>query len=213
MTFVNKGSIAALALAILVVTPTAASSAPATDAAAGNDAPGTLVSYNDGVVAIMKAAAPMPARIARFETLVRTHYDMPAITALVVGPKWAATGAADRDAAIAALTRHSAVSLARNFARYGGEKFITDPGAVARGTSSVVKVTINSSGGSNVLQYRLRKAGSGEAGNGWRIIDVVAGGVSQLALQRAELAGTIASQGVAGMAKILAAKDAAAAKG
>jgi phospholipid transport system substrate-binding protein len=201
MNFANNRSIATLALALFAVAPTALH-------AATGDAAGTLASYNNGVVAIMKAAVPLPARVERFETLVRVHYDMPAIAALVVGPKWSTTSAADRDAAIAALTRHSAVSLARNFTSFGGEKFVTDPKAVARGTSSIVKVTINSAGGSNVLQYRLRQIGSD-----WRIIDVVADGISQLALQRAELAGTIASQGVAGMAKILAAKDAAAAKG
>jgi phospholipid transport system substrate-binding protein len=189
-------SVAALALAAFAIAPVAA-------IAAVNDPAGTLSSYNDGVVAVMKAGLGTPARVARFETLVKTHYDMPAIAALVVGPKWAAASPADRTAAITALTRHSAVSLARNFTGFGGEKFITDPNVAARGTSSIVKVTIASKDGTNVLQYRLR-----QNGGDWRIIDVVADGVSQLALQRAELATTIASEGVAGMAKKLAARDA-----
>lgn len=161
-----------------------------------------LTAYNEAVVTIMKARLDLPKRVARFETLVKSHYDMPGIAALVVGPKWAATPADDRATAVAALTRHSAVALAKNFVSFDGERFVTDPKMVARGTSSLVKVTIASKGGSDVLQYRLRQSG-GE----WRIIDVVAEGVSQTTLQRAEFAATIARDGVAGMARALAVRD------
>ena len=159
-----------------------------------------LTSYNDGVVAIMKARLPLAARVTRFETLVKAYYDMPGLTALVVGPKWASASPEDKAAAIAALTRHSAVSLAKNFADYDGERFTTDPNALPRGNSSIVKVTIAGKGDSAVLQYRLRQAG-GE----WRIFDVIADGIT--ALQRAELASTIAADGIAGLTKKLAEKD------
>jgi phospholipid transport system substrate-binding protein len=94
------------------------------------------------------------------------------------------------------------VSLAKNFTSFGGEKFVTDPKVAARGAASIVKVTIQSAGRSDILQYRMR-----ETGGDWRIVDVISEGVSNLALQRAELSGTIASDGIAGMAKKLAAKD------
>jgi phospholipid transport system substrate-binding protein len=176
---------------------------PALAAAAEPAAPAARIAdYNDGVVAIMKAALPLPARVTRFEALVRSHYDMAGIAALVAGPKWATAAAEDKRTAIAALARHSAVSLAKNFTRFDGERFTTDPAVQARGTSSVVRVTIAGKGDRALLQYRLRQAG-GE----WRILDVVAEGISQLAVQRAELAGTIASEGLAGMARKLAEKD------
>lgn len=176
--------------------------APVAALAAAADPAARIRSYNDGVVAIMKAGLPAEARAQRFETLVRDHYDMAGIAALVVGPKWQAASAADKQAAVTALTRHSAVQLAKNFTSFDGERFLTDSEIATRGTSSIVKVTIQSKSGSNLLQYRLRQAGSD-----WRIIDVVSDGVSNLALQRAELAGTIASDGIAGMARKLAAKD------
>ena len=161
-----------------------------------------LASYNDSVLAIMKAGLPLPARVTRFESLVKAHYDMPGIAALVVGPKWAAASPGDRAAAIAALTRHSAVSLAKNFASYDGERFTTDPNVLPRGNSSIVRVTIAGKTESAVLQYRLRQSG-GE----WRIFDVIADGISQTALQRAELASTINAEGIAGMTRKLAEKD------
>ncbi len=188
--------IATLSLAALLAgVPALAAEAPAAPVS-------RIAAYNDGVVAIMKAGLPLAARAARFETLVRSHYDMAGIAALVAGPKWAAAAPQDKRTAIAALTRHSAVSLARNFTRFDGERFITDPQAAARGTSSVVRVTIAGKADRAVLQYRLRQSG-GE----WKILDVVAEGVSQLAVQRAELAGTIDSEGLAGMARKLAEKD------
>jgi phospholipid transport system substrate-binding protein len=162
-----------------------------------------LQTYDDQVIAIMKAKLPLGARVARFEGLVSAYYDMPTIASLVVGPSWASAAVADRQAAIAALTRHSAISLARNFASYGGERFTIDPNVAARGASKVVRLTIASGNSSNVLLYQMR-----ESGGAWRIVDVVAGGVSQLAVQRADLAATVASGGAAGLAQKLAQADA-----
>jgi phospholipid transport system substrate-binding protein len=162
-----------------------------------------LQAYDDQVIAIMKAKLPLAARVTRFEGLVSSYYDMPTIASLVVGPAWASTSAADRNAAIAALTRHSAISLARNFASYGGERFTIDPNVTTRGASRVVKLTIAAGSSSNVLLYQMR-----ESGGAWRILDVVAEGVSQLAVQRADLASIVSSGGAAALAKRLAQVDA-----
>ena len=62
----------------------------------------------------------------------------------------------------------------------------------------IVKTTIESKG-RDVLYYRFR---------GGRIIDVISGGVSQLAVQRSDLAGTAAGGGVAAIVKRLDQVDA-----
>ncbi len=160
-----------------------------------------IIAYNDGIISIMKARLGLEARKDRFETLVREHYDMPVIAQLVVGPKWSGSGAADKTAAIAALTRHSAVSLARNFVTYGGEKFTVDPRTIDRGPSRIVRVKI----GSDTLLYVMRKGAAG-----WKIVDVVAQGVSQLAVQRSDVAAAVAAEGAGGLAKRLAKLDATA---
>jgi phospholipid transport system substrate-binding protein len=162
-----------------------------------------LQAYDDQVITIMKAKLPLAARVTRFESLVASYYDMPTIASLVVGPAWASTSAADKNAAIGALTRHSAISLARNFASYGGERFTIDPNVTTRGASRIVKLTIASGNSSNVLLYQMRD-GSGA----WRILDVVAEGVSQLAVQRADLASIVANGGAAALARRLAQVDA-----
>lgn len=171
-------------------------------AAATGDPADRLARYDDGVVAIMKAGLPTAARVERFAGLVRTYYDIPAVAALVVGPGWSTTSPADKAAAIAALTRHSAVTLARNFKSWDGERFTIDPTVAARGASRVVKLVIASGSSRNTLLHVMQQ-GAG----GWRIVDVVSDGVSQLAVQRADLAGAVAGGGAAGLAKRLAEAD------
>jgi phospholipid transport system substrate-binding protein len=180
---------------------------PAAAHAEANDPAARMAAYNNSVLEIMKQRLGLSARVDRFEELVRSYYDMPAIAALVVGPKWAASSADERQAATAALTHHSALSLARNFAKFGGERFIVDPNVASRDTSRIVRVTITSPGSRDTLLYRFR-----QHGGDWKIIDVISGGVSQLAVQRADLAGTVAAGGVAGLTRRLGQMDEATAR-
>ncbi len=159
--------------------------------------------YDGAIVAIMKAKLPMAARVERFTAVVSQYYDMPAIAALVIGPGWSSAAAADRAALIQALTRHSAISLAKNFKSFGGETFTVDPAVQTRGDATLVKVTISSGSSRDLLYFRLHQA-KGD----WAIVDVISGGVSQLAVQRADLAATAASGGAAAVAKRLAQIDA-----
>jgi phospholipid transport system substrate-binding protein len=191
MTTVTYKTRIALALALMAV--------PAVTQAEPGDSAARMGAYNDAVIAVMKAKLPLPARAERFETIVKAYYDMPGIAALVVGPAWANASAADKSAAIAALTRHSAVSLARNFTSYSGEKFLVDPKVIERGPDRVVKVTI----AGTPLFYRMRQS----AGQ-WKIVDVISSGVSNLSLQRADLASTIQAGGLPAMVKRLGQIDA-----
>lgn len=194
MTTVTSNTRIACLLAFAVPAAT-----PAAVQAQASDPVVRIGAYNDAIIAVMKAKLGLSARAARFDPLVRANYDMPGIAALVVGPAWATTSVEDRAAAIAALTHHSAMSLARNFTSYDGTKFVVDPKPIDRAGSKVVKVMI----GSDVLYYRMRSTAGG-----YRIIDVISSGVSQLTLQRADLAGTVASGGAKALVRKLAQIDA-----
>jgi phospholipid transport system substrate-binding protein len=171
----------------------------AVQAQAGDPAVARIGAYDDAVIAVMKAKLGTAARADKFEPIVKAYYDMPTIAGLVAGPAWAKASAADKASAIEALTRHSAVSLARNFKSYDGTAFTVDPKVIARGPDKVVKVTI----GGDTLYYRMR-----QSGGSYRIVDVISGGVSNLALQRADLATTIQSGGMPALVKKLAQLDA-----
>ena len=172
--------------------------APAAVRAQASGAVARIQAYNGALNAVMKAGGSTAKRADGFEPVVRDYYDMPAVAGLVVGPPWAKMSAAERASIVRALTRHSAVSLARNFTSTG-ETFTTSPVAVARGSFQLVSVKV----GTDTLVYRLR-----ESGGGWKIIDAQAQSVSQLAIQRADLAGTVASGGAAGLVKRLKQLDA-----
>jgi phospholipid transport system substrate-binding protein len=101
------------------------------------------------------------------------------------------------------LTKHSAASLASNFDRYGGEKFTVNPDVKQRAVDRLVASNIAPpSGSATTLIYRMR-----ESGGQWRIIDVIAEGVSQLAMQRSDFAQTVASGGLQALVRKLAAID------
>jgi phospholipid transport system substrate-binding protein len=176
-----------------------AAAIPVVAHAGAGDPAARVGAYDDAVIAIMKAKLGTAARADRFEPVVKSYYDMPTIGGLIAGPAWAKASAADKASAIVALTRHSAVSLARSFKDYDGTPFRIDPKVIVRGADSVVKVTI----GGDTLFYRMR-----QAGGGYKIVDVISGGVSNLALQRADLATTIQSGGLPAMVKKLGQLDA-----
>ncbi len=187
-----KPLFAAAALALAV--PAVAAPGPAVPIAA----------FDDALLAAMKTgkSVPLPARVAKLLPVVRATHDLDAMAAAVVGPPWAATPAADRAALIEAFARHSAVAYAENFNGWDGERFIIDPKITPRGSGQVVTVTIAGKGAATPLLFRMRDGGSG-----WRIVDIYAEGVSQVAVQRAEFAAIIKSGGVAALAKQLNARD------
>ena len=171
-----------------------------------NPAAGRIEAYNQAVIGVMKDGPKLglKGRAARFQPIVSEYYAMPTIAQIAAGAGWASASQADRQALITAMTKHSAASLASNFDRYAGEKFTVDPDVKQRGVDRLVSSTITpTSGNPTTLIYRMRDVG-GQA----RIIDVIAEGVSQLAMQRADFAQTVASGGLPALVRKLASIDA-----
>jgi phospholipid transport system substrate-binding protein len=181
--------------ALLAAIPTIAAAQPSDPAASRIDA------YNQAAIAVMKDGPKlgMKGRTARFQTIVGDFYAAGMMAQIVVGAKWASLSQADRSAATAAMAKHSAVSLASNFDSFNGEKFTVVPQSKERGVDRLVSSSIAPKSGSpTVLIYRMR-----QSGGQWKIIDVMSSGVSQLSLQRSELAQSIATGGIAGLVKKL----------
>jgi phospholipid transport system substrate-binding protein len=170
-------------------------------AQASDPAASRIEAYNQAAMGVMKDGPKlgMKGRTARFETIVGDYYAAPMMAQIVVGAKWAGLSQADRNAATAAMAKHSAVSLASNFDSFNGEKFSVVPQSKERGVDRLVSSSIApKSGAPTQLIYRMR-----QSGGRWKIIDVMSSGVSQLSMQRSELAQSIATGGVAGLVKKL----------
>jgi phospholipid transport system substrate-binding protein len=182
-------------IALMAAIPTIAAAQPSDPAAARINA------YDQAVIAVMKDGPKLgvKGRTARFQTIVADYYAPQMMAQIVVGAKWAGLSQADRSAAAAALAKHSAVSLASNFDSFSGEKFTVVPQSKERGVDRLVSSSIApKSGNPTALIYRMR-----QSGGQWKIIDVISSGVSQLSMQRSDLAQSIATGGVAGLVKKL----------
>lgn len=181
--------------AMLAAMPTIAAAQPSDPAA------GRIDAYHQAVIAVMKDGPKlgMKGRTARFQPIVADFYSAAMMAQIVVGAKWAGLSQADRAAATAAMAKHTAVSLASNFESFDGEKFTVVPQSKERGVDRLVSASIGPRTGSPTqLIYRMR-----QSGGQWKIIDVMSSGVSQLTMQRSDLAQSIASNGVAGMVRKL----------
>ncbi len=187
-------------VALLLASATGAAAAPAP-----SDPAAVVGAFNASLLATMKdgKGLGLQGRTAKLLPLVKATHDMPAMTRLVAGPAWATTATADRTALTDAFTRHSVVAYAANFASFNGQRFTVQPKVDMRGEDALVHAAIVAKDGTTPLNYRLHKTADG----GWRIVDVYADGISQIAVQRAEFAATIKSGGAAALAAKLNAAD------
>jgi phospholipid transport system substrate-binding protein len=180
-------SIAALAFAPL---PAAAQ--------ASDPAVAQVQGFYDALTASMKSGGTAKSRYEKLKAPSEKAFDLPAMTAIAIGPGFASMSAADQKALIDAFSRMTIVSYAKNFDSYSGEKFIVEPASVTRGSERFVKSSLKPTKGDSIaFNYRMHQAGSD-----WKITDVyLAGNISQMAQKRSDFAALLASGGPQGLAK------------
>lgn len=127
--------------------------------------------------------ATIEQRYAALEPLIDATHDLPYIAEFALRRQWSALSDADRERFIAAFRRLSVTTYAARFANVGPDTFGPTSVAGNSGAERVeVSTSIRRSGAADVpMQYLLQKESSG-----WRIINIIADGVSDLALKRAE---------------------------
>lgn len=192
-----KRIIKSLCMALLI--GAAGTSIPA-QAQGGDPAAASVQNFYDTLTASMKAGGNAKSRYEKLRPAVEQDFDLPAMTALSVGPTWSSISAADQKTLIDAFERMTIANYARNFDSYSGEKFTVDPAVQQRGADKFVKSTLKpGSGDAIAFNYRVHQAGSN-----WKIVDVyLAGNISQLAQKRADFASTLSASGPQGLAKKL----------
>lgn len=148
----------------------------------------------------------------RIYQLVQKHFlpatDFALTTQYAVGDAWASATPAQREA----LVREFQTLLARTFAlqltqiHEQDTRFTYAPAArLAAGASdAVVKTSVRTEGELMPIDYRLRKTGAG-----WKIYDINMMGAWMIQVYRRQFAARLASSGVDGLIKYLAAHNAA----
>jgi phospholipid transport system substrate-binding protein len=137
---------------------------------------------HSGLIAASSESATLQARYQRLQPVIAATHDLAYIAELTIRRQWRTLDQADRDRFVAAFERLSVMTYASRFTGVDESSFtIVDVQDAGAGRMQV-SATISPRNGADVpLDYTLE-----DRGQGWRIVNIFADGVSDLALKRAE---------------------------
>jgi len=136
------------------------------------------------LIAVMKDGKQLgyAGRYDKLNEPVSNSHDLTKIARIVVGKEWEKLTEAQQQQLVEVFVRLSVASYAHNFKDYSGEKFVFDSEEeTTRGGVVVHSHLIVPDDKPVKFDYMLK-----EKGNSWRIINIIANGVSDLALKRSE---------------------------
>jgi phospholipid transport system substrate-binding protein len=161
-------------------------------AAAGDPAAVQVQALTDSLLKSMRAgpALSMSERFRDLQPAIERAFALPLVTRLSVGPDWIKFSPAQQQALVAAFTRYTVANYAHNFRDFDGQKFVIDE-VLSRGADKIVRTQIIPPHDTPAtLLYRMR-----EVDGTWRVVDVIANGVSSLVLHRSDFEAAIAAGG------------------
>jgi phospholipid transport system substrate-binding protein len=121
-------------------------------------------------------------RYDQLDPVIRASFDMSLISRIALSKYWGTLNEEQQSKFVETFSRLSIATYAANFSSYSGERFkVTSEKEVSSGRILVQTQLIKSDGGKVTLDYLLNRANSE-----WRIINVIAEGVSDLAMKRAD---------------------------
>lgn len=157
----------------------------------------TIATLQQGLIAAASQPnATIEQRFDALEPIVVATHNLPYIAEFALRRQWASLGEADRARFVAAFERLSVMTYAARFKSVGADTFrpIAAAPADAGGRVQVSTAVARTDQPDVSLEYVLQQDGTS-----WRIINIVADGVSDLALKRAEYQRLFASSGLDGL--------------
>lgn len=140
--------------------------------------------FQSELIAVMKNGKQLGFK-GRYEKLsgpVTNSHDLPKIARIVVGKEWEKLTADQQKKLVDVFSRLSIASYAHNFKEFGGESFTIDSEEETARGGVVVYAHLSIPNDKDVkFEYHLK-----DNDKNWRIINIVANGVSDLALKRSE---------------------------
>ncbi|MGE3774931.1 MAG: ABC transporter substrate-binding protein [Gammaproteobacteria bacterium] len=164
------------------------------NAALAADGPTAVVEKLHGtLLTMMKDAAKLgyDGRVKTVAPVLDSTFDFQTIGRVVTGRHWKALAADKRDSFVATFARLSAATYAENFDGHAGETFKTLSEEIKKGAALVKTQIVKADGKTVSLNYVLN-----QRDGAWRIVNVIAEGVSDLALKRSEYGAVIAKEGI-----------------
>ncbi len=167
--------------------------------------------FQNSLLTVMKAGQRLGFK-GRYEHLMpaveRTH-DLSFIAQLTLGPYWGKLSPSSRAAFVHAFRDLTVATYAAEFRRYSGQTFKRTAAQVVAQGDVLVETELAAHGRKEAtIDYLLARAGGR-----WEIVNIVANGVSDLALKRAQYTAVIRKEGFPALLKLVQAKVNALSKG
>jgi phospholipid transport system substrate-binding protein len=173
--------------------------APTLAADVATDSPAATIStLQTGLVEVASksSSTTVDERYRALEPLIVATHNLPYIAEFALRRQWPSLSEPDRQRFIAAFQRLSVMTYAARFGNVAGDAFraleVGEPDA--NGRVQVITGIARASQPDVSFEYLLQKDETG-----WRIINVVADGVSDLALKRAEYQRVFSAGGLEGL--------------
>jgi phospholipid transport system substrate-binding protein len=161
--------------------------------ATGATAKQVVEKFQNELIAVMKEGKQL-GYAGRYDKLfepVSNSHDLTKIARIVVGKESEKLSEEQQQKLIEAFSRFSVASYAHNFKDYSGESFVFDSEEeTARGGVVIHSHMVIPDDKPVKFDYMLK-----EKGNSWRIINIIANGVSDLALKRSEYTAILQREG------------------
>ena len=151
------------------------------------------------LLAVMKDGVKIgyQGRFDHLAPVIKSSFDMPFISRTALGKYWETLNNEQRSRFVEAFTRMSIATYAANFDSYSGERFKTVGEKEVSGGRILIQSQLTKSDGGRVqLDYLLHRTGSQ-----WRIVNIIAEGVSDLALKRADYSAFLKNNGFEALLK------------
>jgi phospholipid transport system substrate-binding protein len=186
-----------LLCAIVGASAVVACRARAEEAVATDSPAATIASLQKSLLAARdKPNATVQDRYRALEPVIVKTHNLPYIAEFALRRQWPMLSAEERERYSAAFQRLSVMTYAARFGNVARDAFRPiEAGAPDANGRVQVKTAIKREGQPDVtLEYLLQRDGED-----WRIINIVADGVSDLALKRAEYQRVVTAGGIAGL--------------
>jgi phospholipid transport system substrate-binding protein len=157
----------------------------------------TVTSLQQGLIAAgARPNTTLAERYRELEPLVAATHDLPYIAEFALRRQWSSLATDERERFIEAFQRLSVTTYAARFANVVPDTFRPIEAAApdANGRVQVTTAIKREAQPDISLEYLLQ-----QQGDQWKIINIVADGVSDLALKRAEYQRLFASGGIEGL--------------
>lgn len=151
-----------------------------------------IESLHEVLLEVMQQASSLgfAGRVEKLSPVLSESFDFETIAKIVTGQHWKSLDTQKQTDFIDVFSRLSAATYASNFSGYAGEKFVTNGVDEKRGRYVVRTVIVKSDGEEIPLDYVVS-----EKNGVLQIVNVIAAGVSDLSLKRADYTAVINSEG------------------